>query len=104
MELKPLTDEQRARARELATEARTVRAEVKAQLKQGSLTIAQVLERAAGDDSVGRLKVRELLEALPGVGRVRAGAIMEHIGISPTRRIRGLGVHQRSALIDYLDT
>ena len=28
---------------------------------------------------------------------------MKQIGIAPTRRVRGLGQHQRKALVDYLD-
>jgi len=35
---------------------------------------------------------------MPGVGKVRAQKIMERVGISPTRRVRGLGVNQRRAL------
>jgi ribosomal protein S13 len=35
---------------------------------------------------------------MPGVGKVRAQRIMEKLGISPNRRVRGLGTHQRQAL------
>jgi ribosomal protein S13 len=41
-----------------------------------------------------------LLESLPGVGKVKARAIMADIGISETRRVRGLGPHQVKALVD----
>ena len=40
-----------------------------------------------------------MLEALPGVGKVRATKLMEKLEISPTRRVRGLGAKQRAALI-----
>ena len=46
------------------------------------------------------MKVAALLEALPGVGKVRAKAVMEEIGISETRRVRGLGANQTAALIE----
>jgi ribosomal protein S13 len=46
------------------------------------------------------MKVSALLEALPGVGKVRARQIMEEIGISESRRVRGLGTNQVTALID----
>ena len=103
MALRPLTDEERAHAREKATAARTARAEIKKGLRDGSLSVEDVLTRSETDEAVSRLKVTELLEATPGIGKVRSAAIMEHIGIAPTRRVRGLGQHQRRALVEYLD-
>lgn len=103
MAFRPLTDEERARAREKATAARTVRAEVKKALRDGTMTVAEVLKRGDSDEAVSRLKVTDLLEATPGIGKVRSAAIMDQIGIARTRRVRGLGQHQRRALIDYLD-
>jgi transposase len=97
--LPPLTPEQRAAALERAAEARRARAELKAKLKNASTSLAEVLAGAEGDDVIGKLKVATLLESLPGVGKVRAARIMEQIGISPTRRVRGLGVNQRAALV-----
>ena len=44
------------------------------------------------------LKVSALLESMPGVGKVRAKQIMERLGIAESRRVRGLGANQRSAL------
>ena len=103
MALRPLTDEERARAREKATAARSARAGIKKGLRDGTLTVAQVLQQGETDEAVSRLKVTELLEATPGIGKVRSAAIMEQIGIAPTRRVRGLGQHQRRALVEYLD-
>ena len=37
------------------------------------------------------MRVKELLESLSGVGKVRAQSLMERLNISPTRRIQGLG-------------
>lgn len=65
MALRPLTDEERARAREKATAARTVRAEVKKALREGTMTVAEVLQRGDSDEAVSRLKVTDLLEATP---------------------------------------
>ena len=45
------------------------------------------------------MKVSSVLEALPGVGKVRARKIMEKLDISATRRVRGLGAKQRDALV-----
>ena len=43
-----------------------------------------------------------LAEALPGVGAVRATAMMASCEISPARRLKGLGRRQREALIAYI--
>jgi len=94
-----LSEAQRAAALEKAAEARRVRAELKERLKMGSLTLAEVFDKAETDDVVGKLKVLALLESLPGVGKVKARRKMEEIGISDTRRIRGLGEQQRKALL-----
>ena len=45
------------------------------------------------------MKVTELLESMPGVGRVRARAIMAEVGIAESRRVRGLGANQIAALL-----
>ncbi len=46
------------------------------------------------------MKVLAVLESLPGVGKVKARRTMEQIGISESRRVRGLGTRQRSQLLD----
>lgn len=96
MALPPLTPEQRANALAKAAEARRARADLKARLKSSDTTLPDVL--ADNNDVVGKMKVSAVLEALPGVGKVRAQRIMERLEISPTRRVRGLGAKQRAAL------
>ena len=97
--LPQLTDEQRRQALVKAGEARRARAEVKELLKMGSLTVARLLERADGDEILARMKVLAVLESLPKLGKVKARRTMEEIGISESRRLRGLGAQQRSALV-----
>ena len=46
------------------------------------------------------MRVSALLESMPGVGRVRARQIMEEVGISESRRVRGLGQNQVAALLE----
>lgn len=94
-----LTPEQRAAALEKAAEARKERAEVKERLKMGSLTLVEVFEQSEKNDVIGKLKVLSLLESLPGVGKVKARRTMDEIGISDTRRVRGLGEQQRKSLL-----
>jgi transposase len=96
--LPPLTPEQRAAALEKAAKARKERAEVKNKLKQAKTKLPDVLKDGQRDDVVGKMKVSALLESMPGVGKVRAKQIMERLGIAESRRVRGLGANQRTAL------
>ena len=77
MALPQLTEEQRAAALEKAAAARRVRAELKERLKRGGTTLTDVLKSAESDEILGKMKVSALLEALPGVGKVRAQQIMD---------------------------
>lgn len=95
-----LSDEQRRAALEKAAEARRARAEIKERLKMGLLSFEEVLERADTDEMVGRIKVLNVLESLPGVGKVKARRTMADIGISESRRLRGLGGNQRRQLLE----
>ncbi len=89
-----LTPEQRSEALLKAAQSRKRRADIKNKIKSGEYTVDTVLELSQSDDAVAKMRVRELLEALSGVGKVRAQSLMEKLGISPTRRIAGLGRHQ----------
>lgn len=103
MALPQLTKEQRAAALEKAAEARKVRAELKERLKRGGTDLQQVLKDAEENEILGKMKVSALLEALPKVGKVKAGEIMTELEIAPTRRLRGLGDRQRKALLTRFD-
>ncbi len=94
-----LTPEQRQAALAKAAQARRARAELKERLKMGSINFRELLDQGDGDDVVGKMKVLAVLESLPGVGKVKARRTMEEIGISETRRVRGLGSQQREALL-----
>ena len=99
MALPQLTEEQRAAALEKAAAARRTRAELKDRLKRGGTTLEEVLAKSESDEVLGKMKVSALLEAMPGVGKVRAAQIMERLEIAPSRRLRGLGDRQRKALL-----
>lgn len=94
MALPPLTPDQRAAALEKAARVRKERAEVKNRLKRGSTTLPRVLKEGQANDVIGKMKVSDLLESIPGVGKVRARQIMERLQISESRRVRGLGTKQ----------
>lgn len=95
-----LTPEQRAAALVKAAEARAARADIKARLKMGSMSLSEALDST--DTNVAKLKVVSLLESLPGVGKVKARRVMEEIGIADNRRVQGLGAQQRASLLDQL--
>ncbi|MBO0868106.1 MAG: integration host factor [Micromonosporaceae bacterium] len=99
MPLPDLSPELRAAALEKAAEIRKARAELKEQLKAGKITLAAVLDRAESDNVVGKLRVSAVLQALPGIGKIRANQIMEKLKIADSRRLRGLGEQQRKALL-----
>ncbi|MGH3367727.1 MAG: integration host factor, actinobacterial type [Nocardioidaceae bacterium] len=98
MALPSLTPEQRQAALEKAAAARRERAEVKNRLKHSGASLADVLRDGKKNETVGKMKVLDLLQSMPGLGRVRARQVMERIGISESRRVRGLGSNQIAAL------
>jgi hypothetical protein len=98
MALPNLSDAERRAALKKAAEARQARAELKRKLKSGSVILKDLLGNS-DDPIVGRMKVGNLLESLPGVGKARATKKMEELDISPTRRVQGLGANQRQNLL-----
>lgn len=104
MPLPPQLDPaQRQAALEKAAAARRQRAELKEKLKAGSISLDELLSQGDTDDAVAKLKVVTVLESLPGVGKVKARRTMEELEISENRRVRGLGTHQRRALLSHFE-
>ena len=86
-----LTPEERQAALLKAAVSRKRRAEIKAKMKNGVISFDVILELAKDEDAIAKMRVKELLESLSGVGKVRAQTLMDRLKISPTRRIQGLG-------------
>ncbi|MFF4244621.1 integration host factor, actinobacterial type [Streptomyces sp. NPDC001822] len=97
MTLPHLTAEARRSALKRAIAVRQERAELLAELKAGRISLQDVFRR--DDPVVARTSVRRLLESLPRIGKIRAGQILREYGISETRRVRGLGEHQKNRLL-----
>ena len=95
-----LTPEQRQAALDKAAAARRERAELKEKLKMGSVNLRELLNLADAHEVIAKMKVLAVLESLPGVGKVKARRTMEEVGISETRRVRGLGDQQRMKLLE----
>ncbi|MEV6734224.1 MULTISPECIES: integration host factor, actinobacterial type [unclassified Streptomyces] len=94
-----LTPEQRQAALEKAAAARQERAEVKAALKHGKLSLTDVLDDPS--ESIGNMPVLALLASLPGIGKVRAQKTLTELEISESRRVRGLGSNQKERLLAH---
>ena len=80
---------------------RSKRAELRAKLKSGAITLKEVLE-SSDDEVIARMRVAYLIQSLPQVGKVTSKRIMEEIGINENRRVQGLGRRQISALLERL--
>lgn len=104
MALPSLSPEERQAALDKAAAARRERAGVKNRLKHSGASLAEVLREGKGNEVIGKMKVLDLLQSMPGLGKVRARQTMERIGISESRRVRGLGTNQIAALEREFDT
>ncbi len=98
MALPELSPEQRQANLEKAAASRRERAEVKNRLKHSGASLVEVLEQGHSNEVIGKMRVLDLLQAMPGLGKVRARQTMERLSISESRRVRGLGANQVAAL------
>jgi guanylate kinase len=95
----------RAAGSRAAVAARRARAEVKRQVASRERTALDVAETAwAGEPTApeSTLRVTELLKSVPSLGPTRTERVMSDLGISPSKRVGGLGSRQRTELRDYL--
>lgn len=98
MALPPLTPEQRSAALEKAAASRRERAEIKNRIKNSGASVIDVIHEGLTNEVIGKMRVIDLLQSLPGLGKVRARQVMERLGIAESRRVRGLGSKQIAAL------
>lgn len=98
MALPPLTPEQRQAALDKAAASRRERAAVKNRLKHSGGSLVEVLRQGRENEVIAKMRVYDLLQAVPGLGKVRARQVMERLNISESRRVRGLGAKQIAAL------
>lgn len=94
----------RVAASRAAVAARRARAAVKAAIADGERNPLDVL-RVAGEDPAsveGGIRVTEYLTSIPSIGVTKMHRFMEELGISPAKRLGGLGRHQRRRLRGFL--
>ncbi|GGF23415.1 hypothetical protein GCM10011399_16230 [Subtercola lobariae] len=94
----------RVAASKAAVAARRARASVKNAVVSGERSASDVVRAGLSEptSAEGGLRVRELLLCIPGLGPVRGDRALEKLGISPSKRVGGLGLHQQAKLLEYL--
>ena len=98
MALPPPPPKRRQAALDKAAASRGGGAEGKNRLKNSGASIVEVLHEGQRNEVIGKMRVVDLLQSMPGVGKVKAKALMERLAIAESRRVRGLGVKQVAAL------
>lgn len=95
----------RAAAARRAVERRRARAALKRDLTTRVIAPQDVIRQAFADaDSVaGSMRVTDFLMALPAIGEGKRDRVLHELGISPVKRLGGLGVRQRATLQNWLD-
>lgn len=101
MAVPKISAEDRAKALEKAQQVRKQRAELREQMKAGKLSIKEVVDKK-DDAIVGGMRVKYVLESLPGIGKVRAKEIMDQVRIDESRKVKGLGSRQIADLLERL--
>jgi guanylate kinase len=91
-----LSRRSRRKAGENAVQARQDRAKVKEMITKGEIFFFDLFSDER--KSIKRMKVLDLLTSVPGIGKTRADLIIGRTGISPSRRIGGVGKRQLEQL------
>jgi len=95
----------RVAASRKAIEARRARASLKRDVTTRVITPQELLRRAVADPAspAGTMRVTEFLTSIPAIGEGKRDRILAELGISPVKRLGGLGSRQRVALRTFLD-
>ena len=91
---------QRMEALQRANDIRTRRAQLKRDLRAGTVSIHQML--ADPPEYLATAKVVDMLLAVPKYGRVKANKVLQQCRISPSKTVGGLSDRQRTELVAHL--
>jgi hypothetical protein len=94
------TSQERRSALEEANRIRFARADAKRDLKDGSLSIRELLMDPA--EELRGAKVEEMLLAVRGMGRIKVTRILREAGVSQSKTLVGLTHGQRDRLLGVL--
>ena len=89
--------DQRMEALKRANDIRVKRAQLKKDLKDGRVSIEQILRQPP--EYVSTAKVFDILMAVPKFGRVKAARFLNQCRISQAKTVGGLSDRQRAELI-----
>jgi hypothetical protein len=92
--------DQRMEALRRANDIRVRRAQLKKDLKNGSVEIEEILRRPP--EYVETAKVFDMLMAVPKFGRVKAARFLNQCRISQSKTVGGLSERQRAELVGLL--
>lgn len=96
-----LTTEQRREYLEKASKVRKERAIIRKDLKIGLMTLEQVFKLSDADcQAAANMRVKQVINAMPGYGFSKTQQLMKHLSIADGRRVKGLGDRQRQALME----
>ncbi len=95
----------RVAASRRAVEMRRARAALKRDVAARVITPQELLRRALADPGspAGTMRVTEFLTSIPAIGEGKRDRILRRLGISPVKRLGGLGARQRQAVRAFLD-
>ncbi|MGB4778434.1 guanylate kinase [Microbacterium sp.] len=95
----------RVAASRRAVAARRERAALKHDVAMRVITPQELLARALAepDSPAGAMRITDFLTALPAIGEGKRDRILAALGISPVKKLGGLGVRQRVSLQGWLD-
>jgi len=95
-----LSSQERKENAEKAIAARKERALYREKISKGEISPLDLLN--IDSQSIKRMKITDLLSAVPGIGKRRTFLILEKAKIASTRRVGGLGKHQIEILREEL--
>lgn len=95
------TTDQRRKSLDKAATVRKERAIIRKDLKIGLMTFEQVLKLAdAGCQAAASMRVKQAIGSMPGYGFAKTQQLMRDLHIADGKRVKGLGVRQRAALLE----
>jgi hypothetical protein len=97
-----LTPAQREEALRKAAEAAKIRADLKADIRNGKKTFADVVNLAKTNSIIGHIKVLTIIESIPGISTVSANEILTQAKVDEKRSLVGLSSKQVAILLELL--
>lgn len=95
------TDDDRRDALQIALDARRKRADVKERVDKGEISLFDVMDM--DDPVIRKMRVRDLIMSVRGIGEKKCKVIMRKANISDNRCVGGVGIWQRKSLEEIFE-